>query len=163
MYLTSFYRQVHLYRSSFPPGAADGLLLDPDVHPQPPYCHSVLDLLLDQYGCCTCSRWPGDHHSPHYDHTEFRFPSITAQGRNTLIFVGGQNAHFLGTAHKSVTTQILLLNTRGTLLPSHYSSLRASRTNSSPLLKKNSAEFLWLAAKLALWFSTCCKTHHSSQ
>lgn len=82
---------------------------------------------------------------------------------NTLIFVGGKNGYFLGKAHRSVTTQILLLNTRGSLLPFHCSSLRASRTNSSPLLKKNLAEFLWLAAKLPLRFSICCKTHHSSQ
>lgn len=74
-------RQIHLYRSSFSPGAADGLLFDPDVHPQPPHCHSVLDLLLDQHGCCTCSCWPGDHHRAHYDHSELRFPSITAQGK----------------------------------------------------------------------------------
>lgn len=104
-------RQVHLYRSSFPPGAADGLLLDSDVHSQPPYCHSVLDFLLDQYGCCTCSCWPGDHHSAHYDHAELWFPSITAQGGEHTYLCRRAKCPFHGDSTQ-ISTQILLLNPR---------------------------------------------------
>lgn len=80
---TAFFpdREIHLHRGEVPPGKTDGLLPDPDVHPQPADCDPLLGLLLDQHGCCARPRRPGHYHHFDYDHPECRFSGISAKGQ----------------------------------------------------------------------------------
>ncbi|XP_061541228.1 glycine receptor subunit alphaZ1 isoform X2 [Phycodurus eques] len=72
--------QVHVHRGPLPPGASDGLLPDPDVHPVPAHRHPVLGVLLDQHGRRPRPGGPGHHHRAHHDHAELGIPSLPAQG-----------------------------------------------------------------------------------
>lgn len=78
------YRQVHLHRGEVPPGETDGLLPDPDVHPQPAHRHPLLGLLLDQHRCGTGPGGLGHHHRAHHDHTKRWLPCLPAQGQCQL-------------------------------------------------------------------------------
>lgn len=78
-------RQIHVHRGAVPPGAPDGLLPDPDVHPQPAHRHPLMDLLLDQHGRRTRPRGPGHHHRAHHDHPELWLPGVPAQGKEGLL------------------------------------------------------------------------------
>lgn len=73
-------REVYLYRGTLPPGETDGLLLNPDVHPESADCDPVLGFLLDQHGCSTGTCRSGDYYSAHHDHTELRVTSVTSKG-----------------------------------------------------------------------------------
>lgn len=70
------FREVHVHRGEVPPGEADGILPDPDVHPQPPHRHPLLGLLLDQHGCRSCPCRPGNHHGAHNDNSELWIQDI---------------------------------------------------------------------------------------
>ena len=70
-----------MHRGEVPPGAADGLLPDPDVHPLAAHRHPVLGVLLDQHGRRARPRGPGHHHRAHHDHPELGVPRLAAQGQ----------------------------------------------------------------------------------
>lgn len=76
-------RKVYLHRGQVSSGTSDGILFDPDVHPQSVDCHFVLGLLLDKYGCSPCQGCTGHHHGLNDDHPEFRFQGISAKGKKS--------------------------------------------------------------------------------
>lgn len=79
------FREVHVHRGEVPAGASDGLLSDPDVHPQPPHRHPLLGLLLDPHGRGSGAGRARHHHRPHHDHTELRLTSLAAQGQRSKV------------------------------------------------------------------------------
>lgn len=72
-----------MYRSAIPSWTTNGILSDPDVHPQSPDRYSILGFILDQYGCCSSQGSFGDNYCADYDHTEFRVTSFLTKGKCT--------------------------------------------------------------------------------
>lgn len=77
-------RQVHMYWSSIPPWTADGLLSHSNVYTQSLDCHTLLGVLLDQYGCCSSQSGLRYNNCAYYDNTEFRITGITPKGRKPV-------------------------------------------------------------------------------
>lgn len=73
-------RKIHLHRSQISPGATDGILPDPDVHPVPPHRHPLMGVFLDQHGRSSCQSGTGYHHRAYHDHPELRLQSFSSKG-----------------------------------------------------------------------------------